>query len=461
MATTRLIPLHINKGKTAIESMKNRIDYAQNPEKTEGGELVTGYECNPSTAWQEFMLSRNEYMENNDHKVEQKVIAYQIRQSFKPGEVTAEEANKIGMELAMRFTKGKHAFTVSTHTDRAHIHNHIIFNAVDLSSGRKFRNFFLSSYALRRLSDIICVEHGLSIIEERPRHEWQNRKQYKKEQSLRNILRFDLEDILDGKPKNLDAVIAALESQGYEIKRGKHLAVKPPKGVRFIRLKSLGEGYTEEALIASIARPTRSASGKNVPEDRISLMKNLEQTLRDKDSPGYQNWAQMFNLKEAAKTILFIQENHINTEKEFDAIVDRSVEKYRELSDKIKGYEKRLKEISELKKTIIDYSKTRLVYEAYRKAGYSKKFYEEHRAEITIHQAAKKKFDALGTKKIPRVKELSAEYAEILAEKKQTYQEYREARSEMKKNMIIQKNMAMLTGRESVPERNEQPSHEV
>ena len=461
MAATRLIPLHVNKGKSAAKSMQDRLDYAQNLEKTEHGELIEAYECDPRLAWQEFMLDRNNYLNRHSRDQRSDVLAYQIRQSFKPGEVSPENANRIGYELAMRFTKGKHAFTVSTHTDRAHVHNHIIFNAVSLDGDRKFRNFFLSAYALRKLSDIICLEHGLSIIEDHPRQEWQRKTSYKKEQSLRDILRFDLEDILDRKPKSLEELIGALADLGYEVKRGKYLAVKPAKASRFIRLKSLGDGYTEEALIAIIMQPVKHRSNENTSGESISLIKKMETVIREKKGPAYENWVKDFNVKQGAKTLFFFQDNNIKNFKQMDDLIANATMRFHELSDKIKNCEARLSEIAELKKTIINYSKTRSVYEAYRKAGYSKKFYEEHRAEITIHRAAKKQFDALGTKKIPRVKELSEEYERILADKKEAYKEYRVARSEMQKYSIAKKNMEILLERESVPERNAQPSHEV
>ena len=249
MAATRLIPLHINKGKTAAASIKDRIDYAEDPSKTENGNLVASYECDPRLAWQEFMLDRGRYLAAHGSERESDVIGYQIRQAFKPGEITPEEANRIGYELAMRFTKGKHAFVVSTHIDRAHVHNHILFNAVDLKAERKFRNFFLSTYAVRRLSDTICVEHGLSIIEEKPRREWQKRTTYKKELSHREILRMDLDEIMEKWPGSYDEFLLLLKRGGYEIKRGKQLSVRSKKMDRFIRFRSLGEGYSETELV--------------------------------------------------------------------------------------------------------------------------------------------------------------------------------------------------------------------
>lgn len=164
MAATRLIPMHVNKGKTLAQSLGDRTDYAKNPEKTDKGELVTGYQCDPMTVDEEFMLSRRQYEQITGRRQRHEVIAYQIRQSFKPSEITPEEANRLGQELALRFTKGKYAFIVATHTDRAHVHNHIVFNSTSIDGTRKFKNFWLSSIALQKVSDLVCLENGLSVI---------------------------------------------------------------------------------------------------------------------------------------------------------------------------------------------------------------------------------------------------------------------------------------------------------
>ena len=461
MAATRLIPLHVNKGKTASQSLKDRLDYAENPEKTEGGQLVDSYECDPRLAWQEFMLCRNEYLASRRSARDSDVIAYQIRQAFKPGEVTPEEANRIGYELAMRFTKGKHAFTVSTHTDRAHVHNHIIFSAIDLTAEKKFRNFFLSSYALRRLSDIICVEHGLSIIEEKPRHEWQKRSAYQKTLSHREILRMALDEIMEKRPDSFDSLLRSLEEYGYEIKRGAHISVRSKKMNRFIRFRSLGAGYSETELKKAIEEKCtgdRNRERKDPANFGFTLMKDFEQILLQKKGKGYENWARHFNNTQAAEVLIFLQENNIDSYEKLDTLAEEATDRFHALSDKIKSCEARLKEIGSLKKAIVDYSKTRSVYEDYRKAGYSKKYFEEHREEITIHQAAKKMFDTLPPGRIPKVKNLSAEYTEVLTAKKEAYAAYRAAKKEMQKYTIAQKNVEMLLNRNSVPERNAQPS---
>ena len=163
MAATRLIALHKNKGKSVAACLKSRTDYVQNPDKTEQGELVSCYECSPLTVDEEFMLSKRQYELSTGRSQKSDIIAYQIRQSFKPGEITAEEANKVGCELAMRFTKGNHAFVVATHTDRQHIHNHVIFNSTALDGTRKFRDFFFSALAVQRLSDLICLQGSTCV----------------------------------------------------------------------------------------------------------------------------------------------------------------------------------------------------------------------------------------------------------------------------------------------------------
>ena len=175
MAATRLIALHVNKGKTVAQCLADRTDYSQNAAKTNDGEFISSYECDPKTADEEFLLSKRQYQHITGRQQKNNIIAYQIRQSFKPGEITPEEANQVGYETAMRWTKGKHAFIVATHIDKSHIHNHIIYNSTSLDATRKFKNFFLSGLAVQRLSDMVCLEHGLSIITPKPYREHQKR----------------------------------------------------------------------------------------------------------------------------------------------------------------------------------------------------------------------------------------------------------------------------------------------
>ena len=452
MAATRLIALHKNKGKTVAACLKSRTDYAQTPDKTENGELVSSYECSPLTVDQEFMLSKRQYELMTGRKQKNDVIAYQIRQSFRPGEITAEEANKVGYELAMRFTKGRYAFIVATHTDREHIHNHIIYNSTALDSTRKFRDFLLSGLAVQRLSDLICLEHQLSVIEIKPYRERQKRTLYPPKVSNRDRLCELIDQILTEKPKDYEDFLQRLEAQGYEVKRGKYTSVKGARQKRFIRFRTLGAGYSEDELKAVIAGEAEHHPHQKQPpkEQPFHLLVDIQAKLSEGKGEGYARWAKRYNLKEMSKTLIFLQENKIGSIEEMQERVNATTAQYHELGDSIKAAEQRMAEIAVLRAHIVNYARTRHVYDAYRKAGYSKKFLDEHREQITLHRAAKAAFDEAGLKKLPKVKELNVEYAELLAKKKSAYPEYRKARDEMQELMKAQKNVEMFFAEEKV-----------
>ena len=459
LAATRLIALHKNKGKSVAACLKSRTDYAQNPDKTQQGELVSSYECSPLTVDEEFMLSKRQYELATGRRQKSDVIAYQIRQSFKPGEITAEEANKVGYELAMRFTKGKYAFIVATHTDREHIHNHIIYNSTALDSTRKFRDFLLSGLAVQRLSDLICLEHQLSVIEIKPYRERQKRTLYPPKESNRDKLCSVIDGILlDEKTANFEAFLQKLEQQGYEIKRGKHTSVKGARQKRFIRFRTLGAGYSEDEIKAVIAGEAEHCPHQKQPpkEQPFHLLVDIQARLSEGKSEGYARWAKRYNLKEMSKTLIFLQENKIGSIEEMQERVDAATAHYHELGDSIKASEKRLAEIAVLKAHIINYAKTRPVYDAYRKSGYSKKFLEAHREQITLHKAAKAAFDEASLKKLPKVKELDAEYATLLSQKKAAYPAYRKARDEMQELKKAQKNVELFFAEEKDPKEKSQ-----
>ena len=454
LAATRLIALHKNKGKSVAACLKSRTDYAQNPDKTQQGELVSSYECSPLTVDEEFMISKRQYELMTGRRQKSDVIAYQIRQSFKPGEITAEEANKVGYKLAMRFTKGKHAFIVATHTDRQHIHNHIIYNSTALDSTRKFRDFLLSGLAVQRLSDLICLEHQLSVIEIKPYRERQKRTLYPLKESNRDKLCAVIDGILlNEKPASFEVFLQKLERQGYEAKRGKHTAVKGKGQKRFIRFRTLGTGYGEDEIKAVLEGKAKHQPYQEQPpkEQPFQLLVDIQGKMAEGKSVGYKKWATKFNLKEMSKTLLFLQEQKIGSAEELRERAAAATERYHAMGDSIKAAEARLTEIAVLKTHIINYAKTRPVYDAYRKSGYSKKFLDAHREEITLHKAAKAAFDEAGLQKLPKVKELDAEFAELLTKKKAAYPDYRKARNEMQELMKAQKNVEMFFAEEKVP----------
>ena len=457
MAATRLIALHKNKGKSVAACLKSRTDYAKNPDKTNRRELVSSYECSPLTADEEFMLSKRQYELATGRRQKNDVIAYQIRQSFRPGEITAEEANKVGYELAMRFTKGKYAFIVATHTDREHIHNHIIYNSTALDGTRKFRDFFFSALAVQRLSDLICLEHQLSVIEIKPYRERQKRTLYPPRESNRDRLCSVIDSILAEKPKDYEDFLQKLEQQGYEVKRGKYTSVKGARQKRFIRFRTLGAGYSEEELKAVLAGEAehRPRQKSLAPEQKFQMLVDIQAKLAEGKGAGFARWAKQHNLKEMSRTLVFLQENKIGSIEEMQERVDAATARYHELGDSIKASEKRLAEIAVLKAHIINYAKTRPVYDAYRKTGYSKRFLETHRTEITLHKAAKAAFDESNLKTLPKVKELDAEYSKLLTEKKARYPDYRKAKEEMQEFLRAQKNIELFFDEEKKPEQTE------
>lgn len=459
MAATRLIPMHQNKGMSVLKSLQERTDYAENGEKTEHGELVTAYACDPDAAPQQFLLAKQEYYRITGRKPVGDIIAYQIRQSFKPGEVSPEEASKIGYETAMRFTKGNHAFIVATHTDRAHIHNHIIYNSTNLACDRKFKNFFLSFLALQKVSDLVCLSHGLSVIEPKPYSQREKRTTYPEKESFRNVIRENIDAILqDSRVKDFDAFMAALESAGYEIKRGKHISVRGKGQKRFIRLRSLGKGYSEDDIRRILAgeeertfrdEPKSENADTGTHQEKherdFDLLIDIQKKIAEGKGKGYERFALNFNSDQTLKALLFLKDHGI---RDYDTLVQKADETstcYNELSASIKAKEKRLAEIAVLKTHIINYMKTKEVYASYRKSGYSKKFLEQHRQEILLHKAARKAFDELQVKKLPSLKQLSAEYSEVLAEKKNLYKKYHQARQDMKDYQIAKYNIDRMT----------------
>ena len=452
MATTRLMPLHIGKRQTAGDAIKRALGYIKDPMKTENGILVTSYGCTPQTAEAEFMLMRREYLTiTGRRRGKDDVLAYHLRQSFKPGEITPEEANRIGCELAKRFTHGQHAYVVATHEDRRHVHSHIIISAVNLDCDRKFRNFWGSSKAIRRLSDTLCIQNGLSFIEQPKGHS----KSYNKwlgneaKTSQRDVLREAIDAALARQPKDFEELLTMLQRGGWEVKRGKRISLKGKGQERFKRLDSLGEDYSEAALRAIIAgeKEHHPREKKTVqPMRQVNLLVDIQAKLQAGKGAGFERWAKVFNLKQMAQTLNYLSENNLMNIEDLTAKTDAAIARVHEMQVTIRETEKRMAELHTLKGHIINYVKTREVYAAYRMAGYSKKFVAEHEQEIKLHQAAKEAFSALGTQKIPKVKEIQAEYDALREKKKQAYAAYHQAQDEMRQLLTVRANVERILG---------------
>ena len=353
MAATRLIAMHGNKGKTIAQCLKDRTDYAKNADKTENGQYVSSYACNIDIVDKEFAASKDEYFRNTRRINPGDIIAYQIRQSFKPGEITPEEANQIGYETAMRFTKGNHAFIVATHTDKAHIHNHIIFNSTNLDCDRKFRDSWFIALALQRLSDLICLEHCLSVIIPKKPHERVKRTIYPDKQSHRDNIRNMIDDILERHPKDFDEFIKHLEMYGYEIKLGKNIAIRGKDQKRFVRLNSLGKGYSEADIRQMIA------GHLGEPNRNFDMLIDINRKMSQGKGKGYEHWAKLFNLKQVSAALVFLQDHNIRDYDELEKIASGNSDRFNQLSEEIKGKEKRLTEIAVFKTHIINYVKTK------------------------------------------------------------------------------------------------------
>lgn len=466
MAATRLIPMHMQKNRSVRQCLKDRTDYAKNEEKTDHGEFVTAYECDAETVDKEFEFSKSQYDLYTGSRKGSDIIAYQIRQSFKPGEVTPEEANKVGYETAMRWTKGKHAFIVATHIDKAHIHNHIIYNSTTLDNRRKYHNFFFSSIALQKVSDLVCLENGLSVIEPRKPSQREKRNVYPNRKSIRDNIREKIDFIMEKNPKDMDEFIKLLEEEGFAIRRGKHFAVKGEEQKSFLRIDSLGIGYREDDLEKVFAGeesfdPKKKAEASQKferLEKKFDMLLDIQDVIAKGKGPGYERWAKVHNIKQISQTLLFLRDAGIRDMDELAKRAGDSAVRFAELSQSIKDAEKRLAEIAVLKTHIINYAKTKDIYVAYRKSGYSKAFFEAHREEITLHKAAKDAFGQLDGP-VPKLKELNQEYVEVLQKKKAAYVDYRKIKEENRELQVAKHNLERFLNLQEEEQKEKDKKH--
>ncbi|MCG4611531.1 relaxase/mobilization nuclease domain-containing protein [Anaeromassilibacillus senegalensis] len=468
MATTRIMPLHIGKGRTESRAISDIIDYVANPQKTDNGKLITSYGCDSRTADAEFLLAKRQYIAATGRvRGTDDVIAYHVRQSFRPGEITPEEANRLGIEFARRFTKGNHSFVVCTHIDKSHIHNHIIWSAVNMDCDRKFRNFWGSTRAVRRLSDTICIENGLSIVEN-PKPHGKSYNKWLGEQakpSHREQLRVMIDRALEQKPADFDTLLQLLSEMGCEVsRRGKAIRLKAPGWKNVARMDDkLGAGYSETEIRAVLAgekqhTPRKQPAPQAAPP-RVNLLVDIQAKLQAGKGAGYARWAKVFNLKQMAQTLNCLSEHGLLDYADLETKTAETTAHYHELSDQIKAAEKRMAEIAVLRTHIVNYAKTRETYVAYRKAGYSRKFRQEHEEEILLHQAAKDAFNELNVKKLPTVKALQTEYAKLLADKKTAYAEYRQTRAAMRELLTVKNNVDRVLAMEQTEPQQKEKDH--
>jgi hypothetical protein len=440
------------KGRTISQTVTGSLNYILDKTKTRNGELVSTYACDQRTAVPEFIFSRQEYHRITGREQRKSdVLMYHMRQSFKPGEITPEQALKIGHDLAARWTKGKHQFVVVVHEDKAHIHCHIMFNSVNIDCDRKFVNFWLSSMALRRLSDIICIENGLSIIESPKPTKGKNYGKWlgdKKEPSARFQLEQLIDKVLAEKPVDFESFIKLLEAENCEFKRSRRsVRLAGKKG--FIRLNRLSDDYTETAIRERISgiRPALLKNETVVPkpnEYRFSLLIDVQNSIKAQNSPGYEQWAKIFSLKQAAKTLLYLQDNNLDDLEKLSKAAQQAKDDFNETQNQIQTADARLKEISFLQKHIGTYIKTKDIYAEYKRRKFSRKFLAENEKAINGCKAAKAYFTEQNLKKLPTMQMLKQEYAALVAEKKKLYSGYNAAKSHMQEILIAEQNVNML-----------------
>ena len=451
---------HISKGETIAQSMKDRFDYGQNPVKTRDGDLILSYECDPKTADAEFLLSKAKYkaITGREQKRDEDVLCYQIRQAFPPGELDAEAALAVSYELAMRWTKGKHAFFVVSHVDRPHPHCHIYYNSTTLDCTRKFRDFLGSGRALRRLSDRVCIEHGLSVIANPKLHSQGQYKHYgawlggNKAPTFQQRLKAQIDLCLADQPESFTAFLQAMEAAGFEAKqsRGAVSFRAPAFGQeRFTRLRAstLGVGYTEAAIRAAIEGRAAPTGGRSAEPRRVNLVIDIQAKIQAGKGPAYQRWATVYNLKQMAAAVQYLQEHNLM---DYAVLEQRSAEaadRFHTLSEKVKDTEAELRRNKELRAAVHDYAKTRSVFEEYKAKRYSNQFLSEHEAEISLYRAAQATFRRiLAGAKLPKMDALKAEAARLAADKKTLYAEYRAARTDMRELMTVKANIDRLFG---------------
>lgn len=414
MAATRIMSIHINKGKTARQCIGERLDYIMNPKKTDSGILVSTYACSPETAADEFMLFRQEYQQNTGRTQENEVIGYHVRQAFKPDEITPEEANEIGKKLASRMTDDQFAYVVATHIDKHHIHNHIIICSTDLEGQHKYRDVKQSAKDLAQISDSLCREHGLSVIQN-PQDKtatydkWQGNQRHF---THRDELRMIIDAALRMQPDGFDALMQLLEDAGCCIKRGAHISIKPPEGERYIRLDTLGPEYDEASLRRTLAHDhvhIPKIPRGDFTESQVKRLVDIEAKLRAGKGKGYQVWAERNNIDAKAQMVIFLKEHHIGSLEELNEQIQELTDQRNSLKASIREKQNRMKEINRQRQAIRDYSRTKEVYTQYRESNWSVKFYQEHRQEIEDHKNAKAVYSSLDGK-TPTLKELTAKY---------------------------------------------------
>ena len=441
MAVTKIKPIK--------STLKKALDYIQNPDKTDGKMLVSSFGCSPETADIEFEFTIAQALNRGNN------LAHHLIQSFEPGEVDYQKAHEIGKQLADAVTKGQYEYVLTTHIDKGHVHNHIIFCSVNFVDYHKYNSNERSYYGIRNMSDRLCRENGLSVIAPQKGGKGKSYAEYIAEKtgtSWKGKLKIAV-DALIPQVSSFEELLSRLQAAGYEIKPGKYVSCRAPGQERFTRLKTLGADYTEEAIRERIeGRRTRTAKAPKA-ERGVSLLIDIENSIKAAQSRGYEQWAKIHNLKQAAKTLNFLTEHQISQYEDLTAKIEEVQTESEKAGDALKGMEKRLADMAVLIKNVSTFQKTKPAYDTYRKARNKDRYRAAHEGTVILHEAAAKTLKAAGISKLPNLAALQAEYEKLQEQKEALRADYGKLKKQVKEYDVIKQNIDSILRQPREPER--------
>ena len=440
MAITKIHPIK--------STLNLAIDYIVNGDKTDEQILVSTHKCHQETAHTQFLRTRN------DAGTKGNVLARHLIQSFLPGETTPEIAHQIGMELCKKILKNEYEFVLSTHIDKGHIHNHIIFNNVNMVTGRCYQSNKKSYHQIRYQSDKLCKENNLSVIDEfyesyKKKYKtngksWYENEQAKRGTSWKSRLQFDIYRMIK-QSKDWDDFLKKMADLGYQIKYGKHIAFKPKDKLRFIRSKTIGEDYTEERLKERIAEI--SSIKTPAVKKRIGNVIDMNTNVKVKESKGYEYWATKHNLNTMAESVIFLREQGIKSVKQLDEYIQKAADERQNLQNKIKVIDEEMLLLSATMEQVNTVKKYRAHYKEYKANPSDKSFFEEYKAQITLYENAlselKKSYS-----KLPDSKDILSKLDKLQEKRNTLMQEYSSTKSTMDELYQIRKNYGIYMGKE-------------
>ena len=431
----------VTKIKAIRGTLSKAIAYILNPEKTDEKLLVSSYGCASETAAREFEWTRKIAEQKGMNSV--RIIARHVIQSFDIGEVTPEIAHEIGKQFADEILGGKYEYVLTTHIDKDHVHNHLIFNAVDFVNYHAYKSYKRIYYDMREVSDRLCKENGLSVIPP-SQNKGMGYKEYteaKRGTSWKQKLKQTI-DRLVITAKDYDDFLRLMQEAGYEIKTGKYISFRAKGQERFTRSKTIGENYTEERIKERIAGRTPRRSQRQTTPKGISLIGDIQERIRLIDSKGYEHKAKLTILKEAARTLNYLTENNLLQYADLEKKVEDVHGSYDRTGKELKGVEARLREVQPLIKNISNYQRLKPVYDAFQKAKDKPGFKAKHEAELVIFEAARSTLLAMqGDEKLPSLKTLQAEQAQLFEEQERLYAERNRLKKEAKQIETIKSNV--------------------